>query len=801
MADHEKAAHSEGDRSASEQRALLMLGGMPLGCNFWDENGDLIDCNSVMHNMIGISDKQEYMNRFYEFFPTRQPDGTTSRAFAKAKIKSALESGREQFECMLSTLQGEPFPAGITLVRVEQDERPILLGYTKDLRNVRHINQELKDEADERTRIMLDAMPLCCNFWDRDLNNVDCNNAAAELFGLSSRGEYLRRFGELSPVFQPNGKLSGQFAQEKIKLAFKTGYQRFEWMHQMPDGSEMVPSEITLVRVRWRDDYIVVGYTRDMRELKATMAEIHRTQQALKIALATAEQNAQAKSEFLANMSHEIRTPMNAILGMIHLLLRTETSPKQRYYLGMAEQSAKSLLRIINDVLDFSKIEAGKLEMEHVEFRLENVLNDLSGLMLERVGDKELDLLFKIEPQVPSTLIGDSLRLHQILLNLVSNAIKFTFQGSVSVEVALEEQTGESAKLRFDVRDTGIGMEKQQTEQLFSAFSQADSSVTRKYGGTGLGLAISKNLAELMHGKIWCKSAPGQGSVFSFTARFGLPERAAPEQRQPLDTLLVGDNIPSLTATKLYLQLLRCRVDDTRVGLPIDMLNFHDMPADGILIMDWLHPGQDANRALDLLEAAGVGCPVLLALSQEAGQEAEAISERVDILRRPITMSALYDILVGAHGRVANGAEAGNGAAVKEAVSTGARGRGVRILLAEDNEINQILALELLCTEGYQTDVANNGKQALEMMGRKRYNLVLMDIQMPVMDGLSAARKIRENPAWQSLPILAMTAHAMSGDRELSLEAGMNDHITKPIDPDLLYAALDKWLPKGEKKN
>ena len=539
-------------------------------------------------------------------------------------------------------------------------------------------------EAEERTQIMLDAMPLCCNFWDEHCRNVDCNEEAARLFDLSGKQEYLEKFYELSPEFQPGGRLSSELAMEKVQEAFVKGRVRFEWMHQKLNGGQ-IPAEITLVRVRRGEGYIVAGYTRDLRELKAMLADIRKTEDALRLARDLAEKNARAKSEFLANMSHEIRTPMNAILGMTHLLGGTELSGKQRDYVEKAGHSAQLLLRIINDILDFSKIDTGRMEMKSITFSIRKLMANVRDVIREQARSKSLALLLTISEDVPDALVGDPLRLEQILINLAGNSVKFTPSGDVGLHVSRSADVAVSGhvQLLFEVWDSGIGMSKEQVAGLFTPFTQADTSITRKYGGTGLGLAISRSLVELMNGEIWCESEPGRGSAFYFTAMFSLPPEGG---RHPGQQECGGQSLLSSDDTPVTLDPGCCEEDD-----------FADL-------------------------------------------------------------------------------------------------RGMRVLLAEDNEINQMIATELLEGKGVEVDVASTGKEALVALeGNKPYDVVLMDIQMPEMDGLTATAHIRDNPEHVHLPIIAMTAHAMVGDREVSLDGGMDDHLTKPIDPLLLYQALRRW--------
>ena len=554
-------------------------------------------------------------------------------------------------------------------------------------------------EAEERTKIMLDATPLCSNFWDENFNNIDCNEEAARLFDLPNKQAYLDRFIELSPEYQPNGRLSSELALEKIKQAFAEGRARFEWMHQKLNG-EPIPAEITLVRVKYGDRFIVAGYTRDLRELKAMLGQMRKKEDELRLARDQAERDAKAKSEFLANMSHEIRTPMNAIVGMTHLLAGTGLNATQQNYVEKAEHSARLLLRIINDILDFSKIDAGRMEIDKVKFSVHKLTRHIHDMVVGLANAKSLKVNFIVQPNVPEYVVGDSMRLEQILLNLTNNAVKFTQTGEVSVCISRQNKDPEPGKLRllFEVQDTGIGMTKEQLDVLFVPFTQADSSITRKYGGTGLGLAISRSLVGLMGGEIWSESTLGKGSKFSFTVNLDLPSD------------LPSDN-PNVE-----------NVNDT-----------------------------SANTALNPKPGNGTGAHSEIVEKQEATFSTQLADDNFDSLQ------------------------------------------GLRVLLAEDNEINQMIANAFLSDKGIVVDIANNGLEAIEALEKNNYDVVLMDIQMPGMDGLTATAKIRENPKYENLPIIAMTAHAMPGDRELSIEKGMNDHLTKPIDPKLLYLTLKGW--------
>ncbi len=536
----------------------------------------------------------------------------------------------------------------------------------------------------------------------------------------------------------------------------------------------------------------VAERTRELEDSNAALAEARDVAQAAM----------RAKGDFLANMSHEIRTPMNAILGMADLALRSDgLAPRVRDYLGHIRHAGDSLLVILNDILDFSKIESGKLEIESREFVLDDVLAKVTAMIGYGATEKGLDLLMGTAPDVPARLLGDPLRLGQVLLNLCSNAVKFTAQGEIAVGAATAGPASPGrVRLRFSVRDTGIGIDPEQLARLFRPFDQLDASTTREYGGTGLGLAICKQLVGLMGGEIDVHSRPGGGSDFRFTIDFGLPPQppaAAPPAVPACRVLVVDDSASARELLGSLLDGLGVRYVAVASALAaVAALDAAAEPFD-LVLLDWNMPVHDGLAAARMIAARAMHAPPRRLLMTAYGDEARAARAREEgldgHLSQPLTRAALAAAIgtALAGGRPAP-ATAGAGSVVDPIEQLG----GCRILLVEDNELNRIVAADLLGgVAGAVVTLAHNGAEALARIGSQAFDLVLMDVQMPVMDGYEATRRLRADPAHAALPIVAMTAHAMERDRVLCREAGMNDFASKPFEPRELFAVLAKWLP------
>ena len=730
-------------------------------------------------------------------FLTRSRDGDRGQS---AVVIGATKDGRElSLDMSISTVRnGSQFL------------------YTGILRDVSE-----RRAAEERFKIIFEQSSDAHLLFDEN-GIFDCNNAAVEMLRSRDRAALLNRTSvELSPEFQGNGIRSDARWNEMATMALQHGHHRFEWTHRRADG-ELFPVEVSLTPVRVKGKSVMLVVWHDLSDIK-------RVEHALISARDTAEAAARAKSRFLATMSHEIRTPMNGIIGMSSLLLDTPLEAEQRRYAEAVRRSADALLGIINDILDFSKIEAGKLTVEPLPFDLLPACEGALDLLAVRADEKKLELVFDYVPDVPRQVIGDASRIRQIVLNLVGNAVKFTSKGTVLVHLSCAERGADYAIVRLSVHDTGIGISDDKKGRVYQEFSQADASTTREYGGTGLGLAITKRLAELMGGTAGFESAAGKGSTFWVTVRLGVQSArgtAAPVREKELRRALIVDD-SELSRRAL---LARCVewdfAADAFAGGAEAVEALHRAVATGraydVTVLDTTMPEMDGLALVAAIrgDPAIAATPVILLAGasmriDSASLAALKISASISkpphaaLLRsamratvRTVGGAPLVERASGPKAPRADGSRAtlvqGGGAApVSEELRFARSGAGRRrVLVAEDNPVNQVVATKMLEKFGCQVDVASNGEEALAKSADVAYDVILMDCQMPLLDGYAAtaAIRLREIDGLRT-PIVALTANAMQGDRERCLDAGMDDYLSKPLDPALLRATIEQWAP------
>lgn len=795
------------ERHMREERMKNLLEFNPDGLIIVSENGLIAQVNSQAERLFDYR-REELIGRPIEILMP-EAKRINHTAFMREYFRNPRETQMRNGRDVVGILRdGEQIAVEVSLSPMEAEDGISVIASVRDVTRRKLAEIKLR-EAETTLREMSDHLPgvvyQYISFGDGKGKYTFISKHVEDLFGVSPE-DALKDGAVVEPRLHESDRqqvISSILASQKAGLPWVS---EFRILH--PDGSihwvkgaAMPVRPLEMDGVTMFDAYVWSGYWIDITEAKK-----------MEVALAEAKDAAvaasQAKSDFIANMSHEIRTPMNAILGMTYLLEQSSLEAAQRNYVSKLQQSGQHLMGIINDILDFSKVEAGKLTIERIEMDLEEILESVAGLVGEKAGAKGLELIFDISPDVPTSLVGDPLRFKQILVNYINNAIKFTDAGEVSVNVRKVDEKDSQVVLYVEVVDTGIGLTDEQKSRLFRSFEQADSSTTRRYGGTGLGLAICKRLAELMGGDVGVESRIGEGATFWFTATLG--KSLQRHQRTVLEAnlrgkrmLVVDDNAHAREIISNQLRSLSFEVDvapSGEVGLAtVAEADRLGKPFD-LLLLDWRMPGMNGVEAARQLGALDLRSPAPRCIIVTAHGREEVTGEArsagiEDVLVKPVNPSMLFDGVVRALTR-------GQGVNERPEKRQSRSGdepeglaiRGARVLLVEDNEVNQEVARGLLATYGVETDVAGNGLEATQRIGLAPYDAVLMDMQMPVMDGLTATREIRKMGIYGHIPIIAMTANAMTADRQRCMDAGMVDFVAKPIDPPELLRVLRRWI-------
>ncbi len=775
---HESVAFqaSMAERREAEERMQIMLDATPLCCNFWDENFNNIDCNQEAANLFDLPNKQAYLDHFFELSPELQPNGKPTSEEALRHITAAFENGREVFQWMHQKLDGTPIPSEITLVRVKRGEKHIVVGYTRDLRQLMASEAERR-EAEERTQIMLDATPLCCNFWDENFNNIDCNQEAADLFDLPNKQAYLDHFFELSPEIQPNGKPTSEEALRHITAAFENGREVFQWMHQKLDGTP-IPAEITLVRVRRGDKYIVAGYTRDLRALKAAEVERDRERTLLRQVL----DSSPVCFTILVKGVVQFATPFcQDFLGI-------RVGDRMVDYFARIEDRD----RIRDTLFEGKSVDWWSVPMKTRDGVTKEMIVNLfntdyygeEGVMQWLVDVTEMRRV-EADLRVARDAAEQSARAKSEFLANMSHEIRTPMNAILGMT---------SLVLRTDLNDKQRDY-LQKTEYSANALLRIINDILDFSKIEAGKLTIENVEFELKH--------VVDGVLDMAAAQIGARGlRVSAEADGDIPRVLKGD---PLRLNQVLMNLLSNAVKFTSQGQITLGMREQARDARHVKLLFWI---KDSGIGMTEAQVAG--------LFQPFTQADASTTRKYGGTGLGLTISKSLVNLMG--GEIWCASAQGEGSTffftirfelpeheqgcLAQLADTPAEtehqkiGSGRRILLAEDNEINQIVAEELLQIEGFRVDIANNGREAIDKLPRGDYDMVLMDIQMPEMDGITAAGKIRDMPEYRDLPIIAMTAHAMTGDREKSLISGMNDHITKPIDPETMYKTIAKWLPE-----
>lgn len=774
-------------KNAAKAQFAALMESAPDAILMLDKHREHSIVNSQVLSMFGY-EKSELIGQKIERL---LPEETSRHIFDQILHEPNLK--KQRLELIGKRKNGQEFAAEVTVNAIDIHNDRFIVAIIRDITE-RKLNDARLAEQVLFQQALADTIPYPIFVKGPDSRFINVNKSYEETFHVKREDVIGKTVLDLEYL-----PLADRIAYqtEDTELIASTGMVRKEIPLVYGDGLEH--STMYWVKSFQKADGSIgglLGTFVDISEQK--MAE-----QALAHAKSLAEDAVKAKSNFLANMSHEIRTPMNAIIGMSALALKTELSAEQQNYIIKVNRAAESLLGIVNDILDFSKIEANKLDIESIPFCLDDILDNLSNMLVDKLNEKKTELIFDVEKNVPIDLIGDPLRLSQILTNLGGNAAKFTEHGEIKVHISCINKQADTVTLKFSICDTGIGMSTQQQEKLFQSFSQADSSTTRKYGGTGLGLAICKNLVELLGGEIWLESQENNGSKFHFTVNYQSQSLEQVQAKRPYLSSIQGLKLALIADNESYKPILQRILKSfgfivetyhsVTEALPELITRNSEFDA---LVFDLVKCSNDNNcDDIRAIRDASINLPILHILSnqQEVPPPALNQDERYYVTRKPITSSNLLDSLLITLGKESLRNLKRKSPPLAEQSAINAL-QGKKVLLVEDNEINQELATELLTHHHIKVVVANNGQEAIDYLNHEIFDGVLMDCQMPIKDGYTATREIRQDPRFRDLPIIAMTANVMAGDREKALDSGMNEHIGKPINTGELFTKLAQWL-------
>ncbi len=746
-----------------------------------DISWPVVDCNSAVCEMNGYT-RDELIGHSIDVLNGSEG----SEAERTAYMNNLRQAGTIKIEAMHTRKDGTTFPVEVSTMLVTIDGRELVIGIDRDITERKRMEAELIREK-QFLETLNKVSPVAIVVLDNDGNIVSCNPAFERLFGYATWEIEGRNLDTLVTSKETLDEANAYTQQARSGVVHGIGKRRRK------DG-QLVTVELYGVPVEVYGERLgALAIYHDITELDKARNE--------------AEEASHTKSEFLANMSHEIRTPMNGVIGMLELALDTPLTHEQTDYLQTSLQSAEALLTLLNDILDFSKIEAGKLELESINFDLRNVVEDVAYTLARRAQDKGLEIVCLVHPDLASDLKGDPGRLRQILVNLLGNSIKFTHFGEIVVEAEPIKETETHATIRFAVNDTGIGISSDRLAAIFDRFTQADGSTTRQYGGTGLGLAISKQLVDAMGGKIGVESKPGIGSTFWFEIPLAKQthekRNTAPLALKPVNLmqariLVVDDNQTNRIVLTKNVEALGSRVDSVASGAKaLEVLRNAHRAGDSyhLVLLDMQMPGMDGEQTARAIKSDPAVKDVKIIVLTSMGKRGDAVRLEAlgcsGYLLKPVKQQMLFDAVIAVW---SNEEESSPNLVTRHTLSE-KRKLGLRLLLAEDNSINQKLAVVLLQKAGYSVDAVENGRQVLEKVKNNPYSAILMDVQMPELGGLEATQRIREweKSTGRHIPIIAMTAHAMEGDRERCLDAGMDDYVSKPLEPKVLFSALDRW--------